>query len=107
MAGNAVQVTTSHTATGQSTTISKLGQPGGPVGKGFDNLEVKVQITGTFTGTVKVIGSEDGSTYVDWITGITSPGLYIIDNGPMYLTTSCTAYTSGTINATITRYVKD
>jgi hypothetical protein len=55
-----------------------------------------VQATGTFTGTIQIQGSLDGTTWVNEGSAITAAGALAITNAWNYLRSKCTAYTSGT-----------
>ena len=98
-----------HTATGASATLHKLGKEGvpGTSSKGIESTVRHIHVTGTFSGTVKLEGSMDGTDFVDWITGITAPAWYIIPDGPLYIRSNCTAFTSGTITVKAQKFIED
>lgn len=61
--------------------------------------------TGAFSGSAKIQGSDDNSTWADIGTAYTTTGggtqFVNISDLPKYLRLNCTAYTSGTVVATL------
>ena len=103
-----VDVIGTHTGTGASTTHHKLGKEG-VAGLNTDDIGSTtrlIAITGVFSGTLKIEGSLDESNWFDWITGVTSPSLYIINDGPLFLRSNCTAYTSGTATVKVQKFIE-
>lgn len=97
-----------HTATGASATVHELGAEGtAGQSTGIANPTRHVEVYGTFTGTVKIQGSMDGTNWTDWITGITAPAWHIIPDGPRYIRSNCTAYTNGTISVQAQKFVEE
>jgi hypothetical protein len=60
-----------------------------------------VQTTGTFTATMSIEGSLDGTNYVAVATGISTPSFVQVPQPLVYLRVRVTGYTSGTPGAIV------
>lgn len=68
-------------------------------GTAFDARRLRgrlVQITGTFTATLGVEGSIDGTVWTGIGSAITAPGYRVVEDGWSYVRINTTAFTSGT-----------
>lgn len=98
-----------HTGTGASSVSHQLGDDGfsGSASR-VANPTRHIHVTGIAGGSVvKIQGSMDGSNWVDWITGISADGWYIIVDGPRYIRSNCTTYGSGTVTVKAQKFVED
>jgi len=99
-----------HTATGPSSIVSTLGSDtkAGGVAKKIADLKRIITIEGIAGGSiVNIEGSVNGSTFFPWVTGVSADGVYIIDDGVLFMRSNCTTYGSGTIQVWMQKYVND
>lgn len=103
-----VETIGSHTGTGASATLSTLGKPGATVGFGVADPKRHFHVTGIAGGSiVKLQGSMDNSSWVDWLTGIDADGWYTVDSGPLYMRSNCTTFGSGTVTVKAQKFVEN
>lgn len=103
-----IQVDTigSHTTTGASTLVHKLGRDdaAGTI-EGVASHERHIEITGG-SGTIKIEGSYDNSTWFDVATGLTPTYHGVIDDAIPYIRSNCTAHASGTVTVKATKHIE-
>jgi|FLYL01.1.fsa_nt_gi hypothetical protein len=65
------------------------------------NDKATVQVWGTFTATVKVEGSQDGTNWTQIGSDLTAPGFVDVDKKVKFVRTRASAYTSGTVESSV------
>jgi hypothetical protein len=111
MALPVVETIGEHAATGvdPSSRVSVLGASGSATkGRGTASNVRHIHVTGIAGGSiVKIQGSLDNSSWVDWITGIDANSWYVVPDGPLYMRSNCTTYGSGTVTVKVQKFTEE
>lgn len=100
----------SHTSTGASSLVHRLGgdSRAGGLGLGIASPTRIIQVSGIAGGSIiKIEGSLDGTNWVTWIANINADNAFIVDDGPVMMRSNCTTYGSGTVEVHFQKFVEE
>ena len=86
----------------------KLGSESDPTGiSGVASPMRLVQVSGSFTATIKFQVSNNNSDWVDLLTGITAVGAWEIPAAWPYFRANCTAFSSGPVVVDVSKLLEE
>lgn len=102
----AVDTIATHTATGAGTSHALWADGDKKQGSIADGQRL-LQISGTFSATIKLEVSLDGTNWNDLETDITTAVARVIPDAWPYLRSNCTAFTSGSAVVKVSKLLED